>query len=42
MNGRTPARTALLLMLPLLAFLLFAYIIPFLGIARWSVTEPIR
>jgi putative spermidine/putrescine transport system permease protein len=40
MNGRTPARTALLLMLPLLAFLLFAYIIPFLGIARWSVTEP--
>jgi putative spermidine/putrescine transport system permease protein len=27
-------------MLPLLAFLLFAYIVPFLGIARWSVTEP--
>lgn len=40
MNGRTPARTAIILMLPLLAFLLFAYLLPFLGIARWSVTEP--
>lgn len=40
MTGRTPARTALLLTAPLLAFLLLAYAVPFLGVARWSVTEP--
>ncbi|KQT53757.1 polyamine ABC transporter permease [Aureimonas sp. Leaf454] len=40
MNGRTPARTALFLTAPLLAFLLVAYLVPFLGVARWSVTEP--
>lgn len=32
--------TALLLTAPLLAFLLLAYAVPFLGVARWSVTEP--
>ncbi len=40
MHGRTPALTGLLLTAPLLAFLLLAYVVPFLGIARWSVTLP--
>ena len=33
-------RTGLLLTLPLLALLLLAYAVPFLGVVRWSVTLP--
>jgi putative spermidine/putrescine transport system permease protein len=40
MWSRTPAVTGLLLTAPLLALLLLAYALPFLGVVRWSVTLP--
>jgi putative spermidine/putrescine transport system permease protein len=40
MQARSAPFTCFLLTAPLLAFLLLAYIIPFLGVVRWSVTLP--
>jgi len=40
MHARTPARTGFLLTAPLLAFLLLAYVVPFLGVVQWSITLP--
>lgn len=40
MRGRLALRHGLLLLAPLLAFLGLAYGLPFLGVVRWSVTEP--
>jgi putative spermidine/putrescine transport system permease protein len=40
MQRRTRAFTGLFLTAPLLAFLLLAYVLPFLGVVRWSVTLP--
>jgi putative spermidine/putrescine transport system permease protein len=41
MQPRSPPFTGFLLTAPLLAFLLLAYVIPFLGVVRWSVTLPV-
>jgi putative spermidine/putrescine transport system permease protein len=40
MQARSAPFTGFLLTAPLLAFLLLAYVIPFLGVVRWSVTLP--
>jgi putative spermidine/putrescine transport system permease protein len=40
MRIRTPALSGILLTAPLLAFLLLAYVLPFLGVVRWSFTLP--
>jgi putative spermidine/putrescine transport system permease protein len=40
MRGRLALRHGLLLLAPLLVFLGLAYGLPFLGVMRWSVTEP--
>jgi putative spermidine/putrescine transport system permease protein len=40
MQLRSAPFTGFLLTAPLLAFLLLAYVIPFLGVVRWSVTLP--
>jgi putative spermidine/putrescine transport system permease protein len=40
MRGRLGFRNGLLLLAPLLVFLGLAYGLPFLGVMRWSVTEP--
>jgi putative spermidine/putrescine transport system permease protein len=40
MQPRSAPLTGSLLTAPLLAFLLLAYVIPFLGVVRWSVTLP--
>jgi len=40
MKNRSAIPSGLLLMAPLLALLMFAYVLPFLGVARWSLTLP--
>lgn len=40
MHSRAATFTGFLLITPLLAFLLLVYVVPFLGIAKWSLTLP--
>ena len=40
MSRSATFRAGLVLLLPLLLFVLFAYGIPFFGVVKWSVTEP--